>query len=43
MAALLFVPYLIWVSLAATLNWRVWRLNTDLGDLDPRRSRADVT
>ena len=26
-AALLFVPYLIWVTIAATLNRTVWRLN----------------
>ena len=26
-AALLLVPYLIWVALAATLNWVIWRLN----------------
>lgn len=26
-AAALFVPYLIWVSIAAALNWRVLRMN----------------
>jgi tryptophan-rich sensory protein len=26
-AALLFVPYLVWVTIAATLNITVWRLN----------------
>lgn len=26
-AALLFVPYLIWVTIAATLNFTVWRMN----------------
>jgi len=26
-AALLFVPYLAWVTTAATLNWTVWSLN----------------
>ena len=26
-AALLFVPYLVWVTIAATLNWTVWRMN----------------
>lgn len=28
LAALLFVPYLIWVTIAATLNLSVWRLNS---------------
>jgi tryptophan-rich sensory protein len=28
-AALLFVPYLVWVSIAAALNAGVWRLNPD--------------
>lgn len=26
-AAILFVPYLIWVTIASTLNWSVYRLN----------------
>lgn len=26
-AALLFIPYLVWVSIAGALNWTVWRLN----------------
>lgn len=26
-AALLFVPYLVWVTIAGTLNWTVWRMN----------------
>ncbi|MEM0948478.1 MAG: TspO/MBR family protein [Pseudomonadota bacterium] len=29
LAGLLFVPYLIWVSVAGALNWSVWRLNPD--------------
>ncbi|MEO0542390.1 MAG: TspO/MBR family protein [Pseudomonadota bacterium] len=28
-ASLLFVPYLIWVTIAAALNWRVWKMNPD--------------
>lgn len=28
-AGLMLVPYLIWVSIAASLNWAVWRLNPD--------------
>lgn len=30
-AALLLVPYLIWVSIAGTLNWEVVRLNAPFG------------
>lgn len=26
-AALLLLPYLLWVSYAAYLNWGIWRLN----------------
>ena len=26
-AALLFVPYLVWVTIAGALNWSVWRMN----------------
>lgn len=28
-AGLLFVPYLVWVSVASALNWSVWRRNPD--------------
>lgn len=28
-AAVLFVPYLVWVTIAATLNFTVWRMNPD--------------
>ncbi|MEO1703531.1 MAG: TspO/MBR family protein [Pseudomonadota bacterium] len=31
LAALLFLPYLVWVTIAAALNWRVWRMNPDVG------------
>ena len=30
-AALLFVPYLIWVTIAGALNWTVWRMNPGQG------------
>jgi benzodiazapine receptor len=30
-AALLFVPYLVWVTIAATLNFTVWRMNPAAG------------
>jgi len=29
LAALLFLPYFAWVSIAALLNWTVWGLNPD--------------
>jgi tryptophan-rich sensory protein len=34
-AALLFVPYLVWVSIAAALNAGVWRLNPDVARNPP--------
>jgi tryptophan-rich sensory protein len=36
MAALLFLPYLAWVSVAAMLNYSVWSLN-------PKRAAGIVT
>jgi tryptophan-rich sensory protein len=27
-AALLFVPYFLWVTLAVALNFEIWRLNS---------------
>jgi len=32
LASLLFLPYLLWVSIAALLNLSVWRLNADQGE-----------
>ena len=29
LAGVLFVPYLVWVTIAASLNWGVWRLNPE--------------
>ena len=28
-SALILIPYLLWVSFAAALNYRVWRLNSE--------------
>ncbi|MEM7045580.1 MAG: TspO/MBR family protein [Pseudomonadota bacterium] len=30
LAASLFLPYLLWVSIAAALNWTVWRMNPEV-------------
>ncbi|WBU63748.1 tryptophan-rich sensory protein TspO [Paracoccus aerodenitrificans] len=30
LAGLLMIPYLVWISIAAGLNWRIWRDNRDL-------------
>jgi len=35
MSALLFVPYLIWVTIAAALNAEVWRLNPEVARNPP--------
>ncbi|TMM50571.1 tryptophan-rich sensory protein TspO [Sulfitobacter sabulilitoris] len=37
LAGVLFVPYLIWVSIAAALNAGVWRLNPDAARNPPPR------
>jgi tryptophan-rich sensory protein len=29
-AGLLFIPYLIWVSIATALNWSLWQANHGL-------------
>ncbi|MEL7026805.1 MAG: TspO/MBR family protein [Pseudomonadota bacterium] len=34
-AGLLFVPYLIWVTVAGALNWSVWRLNPGVEPVQP--------
>jgi tryptophan-rich sensory protein len=41
LAGLLFVPYLIWVSVAGALNWSVWRLNLGVSTGDPPPSSAE--
>jgi tryptophan-rich sensory protein len=33
-AGLAFVPYLIWVTVAAALNATVWRMNRDVAPVD---------
>ncbi|MCW2307797.1 TspO/MBR family protein [Rhodobium gokarnense] len=33
-AALMFAPYLVWVSAAALLNWQVWQMNKHGGALE---------
>ncbi len=30
LAGLMFVPYLAWLTIAAGLNWQVWRLNPEI-------------
>lgn len=38
-AALLLTPYLVWVTFAGVLNWRIWRLNP--GGLPPEPEGSD--
>ncbi len=33
-AGLLFIPYLVWVTVAGALNWAVWRLNPGASGAD---------
>lgn len=33
-AGLAFLPYLVWVTVAAALNWTMWRLNPDVEPLN---------
>lgn len=35
LAGVLFVPYLIWVTIAGALNWTVWRLNPEEAQRKP--------
>jgi len=37
-AGLAFVPYLVWVSIAAALNFSVWRRNPDVAPFDPSKA-----
>lgn len=37
LAGLAFVPYLIWVTVAAALNYTVWRMNPDVPPIDPSK------
>jgi tryptophan-rich sensory protein len=45
-AAILLVPYLLWVSFATYLNYSLWRMNPDDGerieDLDAASSRRHI-
>ena len=36
-AGLAFLPYLIWVTVAAALNFKVWQLNPVVAPLDPSK------
>jgi benzodiazapine receptor len=41
-AALLLVPYLVWLCFAASLNYRIWADNPDASQLAPARTSADI-
>lgn len=41
-AAWLMVPYLLWLSFAAILNWQTHVLNPDAGTLAPRRPSTQI-
>ena len=36
-AALLLVPYIFWLSFAAALNYAIYTLNMENGDLEPKK------
>ncbi|MBA3898148.1 MAG: tryptophan-rich sensory protein [Sphingomonadaceae bacterium] len=42
-AAWLMVPYLVWLSFAAILNWQTHRLNPDAEELVPRHGATQIT
>jgi translocator protein len=41
-AAWLFVPYLVWISFAGVLTWRIGQMNPDAETLVPRASTSQV-
>ena len=41
-AAWLMVPYLVWISFAGVLTWRIGQLNPDAANLAPRASTTQV-
>lgn len=42
LAAWLMVPYLVWLSFAGVLNWRIDQLNPDAGNLVPAASSTQI-